>query len=57
MKFEEEYKFQVKLEAMYIADDIKETAEKNAYEQDLFLEDVIKAVRKQLGSGIDEKSN
>lgn len=57
MKFEEEYKFQVKLEAMYIADDIKETAEKNAYEQDLFLEDVIKAVRKQLGRGIDEKSN
>lgn len=48
MTFEEEYNMRVQIEAKYSLESIIDSAEMYDYEKDLYLEDIIKEIRKQL---------
>lgn len=48
MPFEEEYKMHVEIEAKSVEEDIEDYARKNDYEVDIFFEDVVTLIRRQL---------
>lgn len=48
MPFEEEYKMYVEIEAKSVEEDIEDYARKNDYEVDIFFEDVVTLIRRQL---------
>lgn len=48
MPFDKEYNMRVQLEAKYVLESIIDSAEMYDYEKDLYLDDVVKEIRKQL---------